>query len=109
SRDGPMGTLDSTHGLAADIKSHHLPAFAFITPNLCHDTHNCGIRTGDDFLATWVPRLADTSEFRDGQLIVFITWGEGEGKHTTNMRNGQPCPRAAATGAVPLIPTSSGP
>jgi hypothetical protein len=43
--------------LAPDIRHDRLPDFAFIAPDLCHDTHDCSVATGDRFLARLVPRL----------------------------------------------------
>jgi hypothetical protein len=43
--------------LRADLRRGRLPTYAFISPNLCHDTHDCGVRTGDRFLAHLVPTL----------------------------------------------------
>jgi phosphatidylinositol-3-phosphatase len=45
-----------TH-LAADVANDRLPDFAFIAPDLCQDTHDCPVRTGDRFLARVVPGL----------------------------------------------------
>ena len=33
--------------LAGDLRRGALPDYAFIVPNLCNDTHDCGVRTGD--------------------------------------------------------------
>ena len=43
--------------LAPDLAHGRLPAFAWITPDLCNDTHDCGIATGDRFLKRLVPSL----------------------------------------------------
>lgn len=43
--------------LTSDLAADALPGFAWITPNLCHDMHDCAIRAGDRFLRTWVPRI----------------------------------------------------
>src|SRR5436305_5902934 len=43
--------------LEKDLKEGTLPDFAFITPDLCHDTHDCSIGTGDRFLSHLVPAL----------------------------------------------------
>jgi hypothetical protein len=43
--------------LDADLRSHRLPTFAFITPDLCNDTHDCDVATGDRYLAGLVPRI----------------------------------------------------
>jgi hypothetical protein len=65
--------------LASDLNANSLPAFSFITPNLCHDTHDCPISAGDRWLATEVPRIVDSRAYRAGRTVVFITWDEGEG------------------------------
>jgi hypothetical protein len=43
--------------LAGDVRGDRLPDFAFIAPDLCHDTHDCSVSTGDRFLAGLVPGL----------------------------------------------------
>jgi hypothetical protein len=43
--------------LATDLRKGALPTYAFIAPNLCHDTHDCGVSTGDQFLSHIVPSL----------------------------------------------------
>lgn len=43
--------------LAGDVRRGRLPAFAFIAPDLCDDTHDCSVGTGDRFLARLVPGL----------------------------------------------------
>jgi phosphatidylinositol-3-phosphatase len=43
--------------LRSDLKSGRLPDFSFISPDLCADTHDCPVRTGDRFLASVVPAL----------------------------------------------------
>src|SRR4029434_4817625 len=37
--------------LQVDLDSDTLPAFVFITPNMCHSMHNCSVATGDAWLA----------------------------------------------------------
>ena len=41
----PLSRLDG------DVRRDRLPDFAFIAPDLCHDTHDCSVATGDRFLA----------------------------------------------------------
>jgi len=36
--------------LSADLLAGRLPTFVWIAPNLCDDTHDCGVATGDRFL-----------------------------------------------------------
>jgi phosphatidylinositol-3-phosphatase len=60
--------------LDAALRSGHLPTFTWITPNLCNDTHDCGVGTGDAFLARTVPKLLHALG-PHGFLV--ITWDEG--------------------------------
>jgi hypothetical protein len=60
--------------LYADERSRKLPAFAWITPNLCHDMHDCSPRTGDRFLSGLVPSLLRALGKRG---VLFLTWDEG--------------------------------
>jgi phosphatidylinositol-3-phosphatase len=54
-------------------------SFTFITPNLCHDTHDCGVSTGDRYLAQLVPRIVRSGAYRAGRTALFITWDEDDG------------------------------
>jgi hypothetical protein len=65
--------------LARDLALLALPAFAFITPNLIDDTHDGTVGEGDDWLRRHLPAILDSREYREGELVVFITWDEGEG------------------------------
>ena len=71
--DVPLGDLSS------DLAHHALPDFSFVTPDLCSDTHDCPVGTGDDWLARFIPRLTGTAAYRAGEIAVFVTWDEGEG------------------------------
>jgi hypothetical protein len=78
--------------LAADERAGRLPDFLWITPNLCHDMHDCPVAAGDRFLAGLVPALLRALGPR-GLLIV--TWDEGT--------SDDGCCRLAAGGHVPTI------
>jgi len=65
--------------LAVELQADALPAFAFITPDLCHDTHDCSVATGDSWLATEVPNIIASPAYQSGTTALFITWDEGEG------------------------------
>jgi hypothetical protein len=60
--------------LSVDEHRHRLPRFVWITPNLCHDMHDCSVATGDRFLSALVPPLLRALG-RHG--VLFITWDEG--------------------------------
>ncbi len=57
----------------------HAPAFMFVTPNLCNDMHSCPLKTGDNWLAKWVPMIVASPTYRHGHTAVFIVWDEGGG------------------------------
>lgn len=60
--------------LAGDLRAGRLPAYAFISPNLCDDMHDCDVATGDRFLARTVPPLL--RELGPHGFLV-LTWDEG--------------------------------
>jgi hypothetical protein len=62
-----------------DVAAGSLPSFSFVTPNLCNDTHDCAVRVGDAWLATWIPKLLAGPNYRSGNTLIVITWDEGEG------------------------------
>ena len=74
--DVPMGTTSSGNFLS-DLNAGHLPAFASITPNLCNDTHDCSVATGDQWLAAWIPKIVAAPNYVAGDTAIFIVWDEG--------------------------------
>jgi hypothetical protein len=68
--DVPFGTWTT------DLSTGRLPTFAFITPNLCHDTHDCSVATGDAWLAHELPRILATPVYRMGKTAVVVVWDE---------------------------------
>lgn len=60
----------------ADLGSGTLPAFSLVTPNLCDDTHDCGVATGDRWLASWAAHLLASGAYATGRTVVFIVWDE---------------------------------
>ena len=52
--------------------------FSFVTPNLCHDMHDCSVKDGDAWLSTWLPKLFAGSQYRAGRTAVFLTWDEDD-------------------------------
>jgi hypothetical protein len=60
--------------LAGDVRRDRLPDLALITPDLCHDTHDCPVADGDRFLADLVPGLLPALG-PHGYLVV--TYDEG--------------------------------
>jgi len=60
--------------LSGDLRRGRLPTYSFIAPNLCDDTHDCSVGTGDRFLAQLVPTLLRAV---GPQGYVVLTWDEG--------------------------------
>jgi phosphatidylinositol-3-phosphatase len=58
------------------------PQLAWITPGLCNDGHDCGIRTADRWLSQVVPQITSSPAWQEGGTL-FITWDEssaGDGR-----------------------------
>src|SRR5580704_4172061 len=67
--------------LATDLAHNRLPAFSFITPNLIDDSHNGTVADADKWLSHNLPAILNSSEYKNGSTVIFITWDEGEGGH----------------------------
>jgi phospholipase C len=78
--------------LSRDIAAKRLPRFVWISPNNCHNSHNCSIGEADLFLSRLVPRLLRSLGPRG---VLFLTYDEG------NTREG--CCGGAAGGRVVMI------
>lgn len=83
--------------LGTDERSHTLPRFIWISPNLCHDMHDCSPATGDRFLAQLLPPLLASLGHRG---VLFLTWDEGT--------SDQGCCRLASGGHVVTIVAGPG-
>jgi phospholipase C len=64
--------------LAGDLNGNSLPAFSFITPNICDDAHSCPLHDGDTWLSHELPRIFQSPAYRAGQTALFITFDEGD-------------------------------
>lgn len=73
--DVPLGDLRSgPFGRA--LASGEVPAFAALIPDLCHDTHDCSVSTGDRWLRRWVEAITASSTYRQGRTAIFVVWDE---------------------------------
>jgi hypothetical protein len=78
--------------LAGDLRSGSLADFNWITPDLCHDSHDCSVGSGDQHLAALVPDLlAHTGP----QGFVALTYDEGS--------SSAGCCRVAHGGHIPTV------
>jgi phosphatidylinositol-3-phosphatase len=73
--------------LATDLQAGTVPAYAFITPNLCHDMHGdlgcpsgiadaANIAAGDQWAAANLPALIAYTHAHDA--VIFLVWDEGD-------------------------------
>lgn len=69
--------------LWTDLSSGNLPAYAFVTPDLCHDMHGQAgcpnpnlVQSGDDWLSQHMPDFITYANSHDAAILVI--WDEGE-------------------------------
>jgi phosphatidylinositol-3-phosphatase len=90
-RDVPLGT---TPNLSA--------RFTFVTPNLCHDMHDCSVSAGDAWLKRFLPKVFAGREYRAGGTAVFVTWDEDDqssGNHIATLVIAPSVKKGAASGS----------
>jgi phosphatidylinositol-3-phosphatase len=102
------GRLTGFAQLAADLRAGRLPTYAWISPNLCDDGHDCGVGAADSFLARSVPALL--RELGPRGFLV-LQWDEGtsdsgccgvaKGGHIATIVAG-PSVRRGARSAAPI-------
>jgi phosphatidylinositol-3-phosphatase len=73
------------------------PSYAFITPNLCNDAHDCGLAVADQFLKTWVPRIKASPAWAEGSLLI-VNFDEAESNDASACCNEQPGPNSPNPG-----------
>ncbi|HEV7861514.1 MAG TPA: alkaline phosphatase family protein [Acidimicrobiia bacterium] len=71
----PLGST-VTGPFAQALDDDTLPAFSFITPNLCNDTHDCPVKRGDVWLSVWLRRILSSQAYLAGTTAVFVMWDE---------------------------------
>jgi hypothetical protein len=78
--DVPLGTLTAGNLLTDVSPGGSLPSFSFITPNLCNDTHDCPVASGDNWVRSWLPKLVASPDYTAGNTVIFITFDENDGR-----------------------------
>jgi phospholipase C len=63
--------------LSRDL-SNSPPRFVWITPDMCHDTHNCSVSVGDAWLQQTVGQITSSEAWKSNG-VLFITWDEDDG------------------------------
>lgn len=54
------------------------PRFVWITPDRCHDTHDCDVAAGDQWLRQEVGQIQASAAWKSGG-VLFIVWDEDDG------------------------------
>jgi hypothetical protein len=74
--DVPMGSTARGAFRHALRTNKGLPTFSFVTPNLCSDTHDCGVATGDKWLSAWMRLILNSPAYRSGNTAVMVVYDE---------------------------------
>ena len=64
--------------LPSDLSSPAPPRFAWITPGLCHDGHDCTTAVADRWLGGEVAAILASPAWRRDGGVIFITWDEDD-------------------------------
>lgn len=93
--------FDGAYGLYSDLRSEHMPAFAFIAPNQCNDQHGRGnggpfcnydpsddgtqaglnpalIQRGDVSVETIVESIKASPSWNEGRNAIVVVWDEND-------------------------------
>ena len=76
----PLGTRSSGR-LRRALDHRGTPAYMFVTPNLCHDMHDCSVAVGDLWVSAWVRMIVKTRAYRAGHTAIFLTFDEGSNRN----------------------------
>jgi phospholipase C len=70
-------------GFARDLAGN-TPRFSWITPDRCHDTHDCPVGEGDDWLRQVVGEITSSGAWK-ANGVLFITWDEDDGSQSNRV------------------------
>jgi len=60
----------------SEFDVNNLPTFAFVTPTLCNDGHDCGDATVDAWASTNIQRVLSSAAYQAGTVAVFVWYDE---------------------------------
>jgi len=63
-------------GSSGFLDPKHLPTLAYISPDLCDDTHDCSVAEGDRYLRTLLSPILTSSSYLSGKTAVLVTYDE---------------------------------
>jgi hypothetical protein len=59
-----------------DLDPNRLPAFAWVSPDLCHDGHDCADAVVDQWARGHIQPVLDSPAYRAGRVAVFVWYDE---------------------------------
>jgi acid phosphatase len=72
--------------LASDLSSAATtPNFAFISPNLCNDMHDCPVNIGDNWLKSNLPVILNSPACTVDTCLLILTWDEDDNGPTNQV------------------------
>jgi hypothetical protein len=60
----------------SEFNPNQLPAFAFVSPTLCNDGHDCGNNVVDAWAGTHIAPILASAAYRAGKVAVFVWYDE---------------------------------
>jgi phospholipase C len=76
----PLGSR-AAGPLRGALDGRGTPAYMFVTPNLCHDMHDCSVAVGDVWVSAWMRTIIRSRAYRAGHTAVFLTFDEGSNRN----------------------------
>jgi hypothetical protein len=68
--------------LTTDLASNATtPRFVFVTPNICHDMHDCSIATGDKWLGGFASKVMNSPAWTSRRSLFIVTFDEDNGAY----------------------------
>ncbi|MCL5125340.1 MAG: alkaline phosphatase family protein [Deltaproteobacteria bacterium] len=61
------------------------PDFVWISPNSCHDMHDCSVEVGDNWLSVEVPNILKSKAFAAQNSLLVILWDEADNKNSNRV------------------------
>ena len=87
--------------LAGDLASASTtPNYAFITPNLCNDMHDCSVATGDTWLKNNLPAVLSSPACTLDNCLLALTWDEDDSSQSNQVLTIFAGPAAKTGGAT---------
>lgn len=63
-------------GSSGFLDPRNLPTLAFVSPDLCDDTHDCSVAVGDAYLQKLLTPILTSPTYRSGRTAVIVTYDE---------------------------------